>query len=217
MKRTLALALSLASGLALNAAAQTPAPAASAAPVAAVPAKVAVIAFAAAVAQTNEGQRTLGDVQRKFEPKRAQLKTLNDEIDTLTKQLQAQGDKLSPTESAARSKSIDDKKKALQRQAEDAQNDYNQEMGEAMNSLETKVYEVVQAYAKDQGYTLVLDGSQQQTPILWFAETTNITPQIIAAYNTKSGVPAPPPSAAPAATTPTRPAAPKAPAAAPKK
>lgn len=206
MKRTLALALSLASGLVLNAAAQTPSPAA-AAPAPAVQAKVAVIAFAAAVAQTNEGQRTLGDVQRKFEPKRAQLKTLSDEIDSLTKQLQAQGDKLSPTEAAARTKSIDDKKKALQRSAEDAQNDYNQEMGEAMNSLETKVYEVVETYAKEQGYTLVLDGSQQQTPILWFAETTNITPQIIAAYNTKSGVPAPPAAAqTPAAP---KPAAPK--------
>jgi len=192
MKRTLALALSLASGLALNAVAQTPSPTAAAAPVAAIPAKVAVIAFAAAVAQTNEGQRTLGDVQRKFEPKRAQLKALSDEVDTLTKQLQAQGDKLSPTESAARAKTIDDKKKQLQRNMEDAQNDYNQEMGEAMNSLETKVYEVVESYAREQGYTLVLDGSQQQTPILWFAETTNITPQIIAAYNTKSGVPAPP-------------------------
>ena len=210
MKRTLALALSLASGLALNAAAQTPSPAAAApapAPVAATPAKVAVIAFAAAVAQTNEGQRTLGDVQRKFQPKRDQLKALNDEVDTLTKQLQTQGDKLSAAESAARSKTIDDKKKQLQRSMEDAQNDYNQEMGEAMNSLETKVYEVVETYAKEQGFTLVLDGSQQQTPILWFAETTNITPQIIAAYNAKSGVPAPPPQS-PTPSAP-KPAAPK--------
>jgi outer membrane protein len=218
MKRTIALALSLASGLVLNAAAQTPSPAAAApapAPIAATPAKVAVIAFAAAVAQTNEGQRTLGDVQRKFQPKRDQLKAASDEIDNLKKQLQAQGEKLSAAESATRTKAIDDKTKQLQRSAEDAQNDYNQEMGEAINSLETKVYETVETYAKEQGFTLVLDGSQQQTPILWFAETTNITPQIIAAYNAKSGVPAPPPQSQtpaapkPAAPKPTTPAAPK--------
>jgi outer membrane protein len=211
MKRTLALAVLLASGLALNAAAQTPAPAA--APVAAVPAKVAVIAFQVAVAQTNEGQRNFADLQKKFEPKRSQLKTLNDEIENLKKQLQAQGDKLSPAESASRTKAIDDKSKTLQRSAEDAQNDLNGEMQEMYNTLASKVFEVVDTYAKEQGYTLVVDVSQQQSPVLWAAESTNITQPIIAAYNAKSGVPAPP---APAAGAPAAPR-PSAPAAAPKR
>ncbi len=216
MKRTLALAVLLASGLALNAAAQTPAPT-PAAPAAAVPvppAKIAVIAFQAAVAQTNEGQRTLGDLQRKYEPKQAQLKALNDEIETLSKQLQAQGDKLSATESAARAKTIDDKKKQLQRLAEDARNDYQTETGEVFNTLASKVYEVVESYAKEQGFTMVVDVSQQQTPVLWASDATNISVQIINAYNAKSGVPAPPASPAPAAP---RPAAPKPAATAPKK
>ena len=84
----------MASGMVLNAAAQTPAaPAATAAPAAAPagPAKIAVIAWEAAVAQTNEGQRDFADLQKKYAPKEATLKTLNDEIETLTKQLQDQG------------------------------------------------------------------------------------------------------------------------------
>ena len=97
MKRSLALVVTLASGLALSAAAQTlPLPPPPAAP--AGPAKIAVIAFQVAVAQTNEGQRNFADLQKKYEPKRQQLKTLSDDIDNLTKQLQAQGDKLSPAE-----------------------------------------------------------------------------------------------------------------------
>jgi outer membrane protein len=214
MKRTLALAVLMASGLALNASAQ--APAAAAAP--AGPTKIAVIAFQAAVAQTNEGQRTLGDLQRKFEPKQTQLKTLSDEIENLKKQLQAQGDKLSAAEQASRAKAIDDKTKALTRQAEDARNDYQSEMGEVFNTLASKVYEVVEGYAKDQGYTMVIDVSQQQTPVLWAADSTNIGSAIVAAYNTKSGVPAPPaaPGGAPAAPKPATPR-PTAPAAAPKK
>ena len=221
MKHTLALAVLFTSGLAMNAAAQTPA--APAAPAAAaptavtpIPAKVAVIQFQVAVAQTNEGQRNFSDVQKKFEPKRAQLKALNDEIDGLKKQLQAQGDKLSPTESASRTKAIDDKTKQLQRSAEDAQNDFQTEVQDMYNSLASKVFEVVDTYAKDQGFTLVLDASQQQSPILWAAEATNITAPVIAAYNAKSGVPAPP-AAAPSAPTPqggaAKPAAPRKPAA----
>ena len=195
MKRSLALAVALASGFALTAAAQTsPAPAAPAGP-----AKIAVIAFQVAVAQTNEGQRNFADLQKKYEPKRAQLKVLSDDIDSLKKQLQAQGDKLSDAERASRAKTIDDKEKQLQRSAEDAQNDFQQEMQELYNGLASKVYDVLAGYAQKEGYTLVLDVAQQQNPVLYASDSTNITKPIIDAYNLKSGVPAPPAQPAAAA------------------
>jgi len=217
MKRSVALVLTLACGFALNAAAQTTsapdAPgAANATAAPSGPAKIAVVAFQVAVAQTNEGQRNFADLQRKYEPKRTQLKTLSDEVDNLTKQLQAQGDKLSDNERASRAKTIDDKKKQLDRSAEDAQNDFQNEMQELYNNLASKVYDVLAAYAQQHGYTLVLDVAQQQNPVLYANESTNITKAIIDAYNVKSGVPAPPQSGA--ATTPSAPApAPKTPAA----
>jgi outer membrane protein len=208
MKRSLATVLILASGFALSAAAQTPAAVAAAPAAPAGPAKIAVIAFQLAVAQTNEGQRNFADLQKKYEPKENQLKALNDDIENLQKQLQAQGDKLNDAERASRAKTIDDKQKQLQRSAEDLRNDGNQEMQDMLNALASKVYEVVESYAKQQGYTLVLDVSQQQTPVLYANEGTNITKAIIDAYNVKSGVPAPPPQT-PAATAP-KPAAPAA-------
>lgn len=203
MKRSFAVIFALASGLALSAAAQTtPAPSAPAGP-----AKVAVIQFQAAVGQTNEFQRNMGDLQKKYEPKRAQLKTMADEIDGLEKALQAQGDKLSAAEQESRAKTIDDKKKQAQRFQEDAQNDLQGEMQETYNGVATKVFDVLTAYSQLQGFTLVLDRSQsqQQAPIVLYAsDNTDITKAIIDAYNLKSGVPAPP--AQPAATAP-RPAA----------
>ena len=209
MKRSLALIVTLASGLVLSAAAQTsPAPAAPA-----VPAKVAVIAFQAAVGQTNEFQRNFADLQKKYEPKRAELKTKADEIDGLEKQLQAQGDKLSDTERASRAKSIDDKKKQAQRFAEDAQTDLQGEMQQVYEGVASKVFEVLESYAQQQGYTLVVDGTgnQQQAPVVLYASpSTDITKAIIEAYNLKSGVPAPPAqptAAAPAKAAPRPPAA----------
>lgn len=195
MKRSVALVLTLASGIALNAAAQTPsapdAPGAPAAATPAGPAKIAVIAFQVAVAQTNEGQRAFAELQKKYQPKQTQLKALSDEVDNLTKQLQTQGDKLSDVERGARAKTIDDKKKQLQRDAEDAQNDMSNDMNELYNSLAQKVYDVLNEYSKQHGYTLVLDFSQQQSPVLYASDPTNITKAIIDAYNVKSGVPAP--------------------------
>ncbi len=212
MKRSLALAITLASGLALTAAAQTlSVPAAPAAP--AGPAKIAVIAFQVAVAQTNEGQRNFADLQKKYEPKRTQLKGLSDEIDSLKKQLQAQADKLSDAERASKAKTIDDKEKQLQRSAEDAQNDFQQEMQELYNGLASKVYDVLANYAQQEGFTLVLDVAQQQNPVLFATESSNITKQVIDAYNLKSGVPAPPAQPAGASAPSAPKAAPRAPAA----
>jgi outer membrane protein len=190
MKRSLVLAITLASGIVLSAAAQT-SPAPPAAP--AGPAKIAVIAFQVAVGQTNEGQRNFADLQKKYAPREEQLKNLNDEIETLTKQLQTQGDKLSDEERASRAKTLDDKKKKLDREAEDARNDFQSEMQDMYNGLASKVYDVLESYAQQQGYTLVLDVAQQQTPVLYATESTNITKAVIEAYNVKSGVPAPPP------------------------
>jgi outer membrane protein len=208
MKRSFAILITLASGLVLGAAAQTlPVPAAPAA--SAGPTRVAVIAFQAAVQQTNEFQRNFGDLQTKYEPKRNQLKTMTDEIESLEKQLQAQADKLSDIERASRSKTIDDKKKQAQRFQEDAQNDLQTDMQETFNTVASKVFDVLTSYAQQQGFSLVLDGttSQQQAPVVLYAvPNIDITRPVIDAYNVKSGVPAPPPPAAaapkPAATTP---------------
>jgi outer membrane protein len=209
MKQSLAIAVLMASGIALAAAAQTPAEPAAAAPATtttaapAGPPKIAVVAFQVAVGQTNEFQRNFADLQKKYDPKRQQLKTLSDEVDNLTKQLQTQGDKLSDAERASRAKQIDDKKKQLQRDGEDASNDFQNEMQEMYQGLASKVYDVLSTYAQQHGYTLVLDVAQQQTPVLYAIDSTNITKPIIDAYNVKSGVPAPP--AQPASSTPAAP------------
>jgi len=198
MKRSLVIAILLASGLTLGAAAQTPA--APAAP--AGPSKIAVIEFEAAVASTNEGERNFADLKKKYV-----LKSQSDEIDSLTKQLQAQGSTLSEAARASQARTIDEKKKKLDRDAEDLRTQGAQEANDMYNALASKVYDVLSDYAKSQGYTMVLNRTQQQNPILIALPSIDISKAIIDAYNVKSGVPAQPnPVAAPAA-------APKAPAA----
>ena len=191
MKRSLALILTLASGFALSAAAQTTVAPATAPG----PAKIAVIAFQVAVAQTNEGQRDFADLQKKFEPRRDQLKTLSDQIDTLTKQLQAQAATLSEAEQQTRARAIDEKKKQLDRDSQDAQSDFQQAIQDMYTALASKVYDVMEDYAKQHGFTMVIDISQQQSPVLYATANVNISKEIIDAYNLKSGVPAPPPAA----------------------
>jgi Skp family chaperone for outer membrane proteins len=210
MKHSIALTAALFSGFVFSAVAQpTAAAAPSDAAAADAPAKIAVIAFQAAVTQTNEFQRNFADLQKKYEPKRQELKTLNDQIDSLKKQLQTQGDALSDPERENRSKAISDKEKQLQRDTEDDTNDFQQDMQNTFNGVASKVGDVLVAYAQQHGFTLVLDGGDQQTQtVLYASPATDITKPIIDAYNLKSGVPAPTEQPAAAAPRPT----PKAPA-----
>lgn len=201
MKTYLAFTAALLSSLAVSVSAQSGTlPAAGDASTTDVPARIAVVAFQAAVTQTNEFQRNFGDLQKKYEPKREHLKSLNDEIEALQKQLQAQGATLSDVERETRAKTISDKQKQLQREQEDDQNDFQQEMQQTFNGVAQKVGEVLIAYAQQRGYTLVLDGGEQQTQMVLYANpATDISKAVLDAYNLKSGVPAP---AQPAAATP---------------
>jgi outer membrane protein len=60
--------------------------------------------------------------------------------------------------------------------------------------------DVLEKYAKDHNYSVIMDVSNPQTPVLYANPGTNITKQLIEAYNTASPVAAP--AAKPAATTP---------------
>jgi outer membrane protein len=168
-------------------------------------ARVAVISFQAAVGQTNEFQRDFADLQKKYDPKRQELKALSDKIDADTKALQAQGSTLSDQERQSRAHEIDEEKTKLDRDSQDAQSDFQTDMQDLLNRLAGKVGAVMTDYAQKHGFTLVLDDSesQQQAPtVLYAMPSTDITKAVIDAYNEKSGIPAPP---APAAATPDAP------------
>ena len=68
-------------------------------------------------------------------------------------------------------------------------------MSDMYQQLAQKVYAVLDTYANQQKFTLVLDASNQQnSPVLWASPATDITKAVVDAYNAKSGVPAQPAS-----------------------
>jgi Skp family chaperone for outer membrane proteins len=201
MNRNLVLVSAFAAGLTTAAGmAQTPAAAAPAAPPAAVapqaiPAKIALIAFEQAVFATNEGERAVQQIQDKYKPKKAQIDTLAQEVDSLKKQLQSAPATLSDEERATRLKNIDTKEKQLNRDAEDAQTAYNADLQESYGKVAAKVSVTLKDYVSKNGYTLLLDVSNQQSNVMWAIPSTDVTQAVVTAYNASSGVAAPVPSA----------------------
>jgi len=191
--RVLSLAIVLVLGIS---AARAQAPAAGAA----AGTKVGIVSIQDAIANTNEGKKELEALQQKFAPRQAALQTQNDELENLKKQLQTQGDKLSDEERNSRVRSATEKQKSLQRSAEDFQNEVQTAEQEILNRLGKKMLDVLEKYARDNGFAVVMDVSNPQTPVLYANPGTNITKNLVDAYNAESPVAAPAPK--PAATKP---------------
>lgn len=136
----------------------------------------------------------------KFEPKEAELKRLTEEIDGLKKQLDTQKSMLNDEARAKLVASIESKQKSLDRASQDAQEDFDSQRREVVSKLLAKLAPVVQKYLNDNHYSLLLDTSQlwPQGPVVMAGPATDITEQVLEAYNTVSGVPAPAPSNSPA-------------------
>jgi outer membrane protein len=178
MKRSILFLLCAVSyaGVAQTPVAQPPAP------------NIVTVSFNTAVLQTAEAQRELGALQGKFAPRQAQLKSLNDEIEALRKQLQTIADRLSDAERASREQSLNAKEKQLQREAEDFKNDSGSESQQLYQGVAQKVYAFLQTYAQQHGYAVVVERGSDSAPVVWYAAANlDITDELIKAYNAQSG------------------------------
>jgi outer membrane protein len=177
-----------------SAAASAPnAPSAAAAATKITGTKVGTINIQQAIFLSNEGRRDFETLSKKFEPKENELKSCADEIDSLTKQLNTQQDKLNDESRDKLVKQIETKKKSCDRATQDAQEDFQNQQGEIGNKILGKMAPVIQKYVTDNGYGLLLDTSQPwpRGPVIVAGPSMDITEPIVEAYNAQSGVPAP--------------------------
>lgn len=168
--------------------------------------KIGIVNIQDAIIATNEGKKEFDALQQRFAPKQNDLKNLNDEVENLKKDLQAKQDKLNEEERAKQVKNLETKQKTLQRNYEDAQNEFQQAEQEVVNRIGSKMLTVLEKYAQNNGYAVILDVSNPQTPVLWASKGTNITKELVDAYNAESPV-TPPSSAKPAGAAASRPPA----------
>ena len=179
--------------------------------------KIGVVQVQQAIVGTKEGQKAASELETKMSPKRKELETKQADLRRLQESLQKGGSVMNEQARAQLSREIDAKNKDYQRSLEDAQAEFQGEQDRILNDLGAKLMAVINKYAKDNGYTLVLDVSSQQTPVLYASNTIDITKDIIELYDKNSppaasAAPASgivkPPASAPAAK-PAVPAAPK--------
>jgi outer membrane protein len=162
---------------------------------AATPTKVAIISVQQAILQTKDGQKASAALQAKFLPKRQELEKKQASIQALQEQMKKGSATMSEEAKNKLAREIDSNQKSLQRDSEDFDADVQQEEGRIMQDLGQKIMDVIIKHATQNGFAMVLDVSNQQTPVLWADPSADITTEVIKLYDAAH----PPTGAAPAA------------------
>lgn len=154
--------------------------------------RIATINMQQTIFASNEGRRDFEALNLKFEPREAELKGLSEEINGLKKQLDTQQNMLNDEARSKLVALIESKRKNLDRATQDAQEDFESQRRDLVSKLLTKLAPVVQKYFNDNHYSLLLDTSQPwpQGLVVMSSPATDITQQVLEAYNTVSGLPA---------------------------
>jgi len=150
------------------------------------PSKIGVINIQAAIGNTAEGKKVLADLQKKYLPRQQELQRLQQEIQAIQDQLTKQSATLSDEEQGRLNRDAEEKQKLLKRSADDAQSDFNHDRDEAINKIGQKMVRVINDYASQNGFTLVLDDAQ--IPIYYASKDIEITAEIIKRYDAANPV-----------------------------
>jgi outer membrane protein len=167
------------------------------------PTKIAIIHVQNAILQTKDGQKAAGELTTRFAPKKADIEKKNSDIAALQDQLRKGTATMSEDAKNKLMRDIDANQKSLTRETEDAQSDLDQEQSKIMQELGNKMMAVIEKHATANGFAVVLDVSNPQTPVLWAASAIDITPEIVKLYDQANpGTGAAAPAAAPKTTPP---------------
>jgi outer membrane protein len=180
-------------GIAAWAQGQTAAPA---------PAKVATVHVQNAILQTKDGQKAAQDLQAKFLPRRTELEKKSSDITAIQNQMRAGSATMSEAAKAKLQRDYDNNTKEFKRADDDFNAEVQQEEGKIMNDLGQKLMDVITKYSAQNSIAMVIDVSNQQSPVLWADPSIDITNEVIKLYDqahpSPGATPAPAPAAPPA-------------------
>ena len=186
--------------------AQTPAasqPPAASTSAAHAPQRIGVIQVQQALLSTHDGQAKMQEFQARFvDPRKKDLDRKAQEIRDLQNKLQSGGAVMAEAAKAELQRNIDDKTKRYNRDMQDAQDEMQGENQKLIEEMSGKMQQVIDKYAQANGYAVIINVSDPNTPVLYASSTVDITKEIIELYDKQFPNGSPTTSSAPKATPP---------------
>jgi Skp family chaperone for outer membrane proteins len=145
--------------------------------------QVGVVNVLRAIVETQEGKAANQDFQKKYEARRDELLKKQKELEDLQQQLKSQSNTLNDQARSALARNIDTKTTELQRAQEDAEKEFNQLRNDIFNRIGSKLAPLIQEYAKEHKFTLVLDSSNENSQLSYIDPVIDITDDVIKRYD----------------------------------
>ena len=143
--------------------------------------KVGTLNVRQAIVSTAEGKQASAELQSQFNPRQTELENIGKQIeDARTRGRQPT---ISDDERNRLARQIDAWTRQYQRKQQDLQEDIEGAQNEVIQTIGGKMIEVLNRYARENGYSLVLDVSANTTPVLFAAPAVDVTQDIIRLYD----------------------------------
>lgn len=151
---------------------------------AATPANIAVIDSSAFSDEKNGISRVMAAMQQieaKFTPLRTELRGMRERLNTMRADLQKKRAIQDARMTAQQSEEAERLELEIKRKAEDAQTSYQKESMAVLEPLQKDIGNALTAYAQSKGISLLIDANR--VPIVYAANSLDITKEFIADYN----------------------------------
>jgi outer membrane protein len=147
------------------------------------PTKVGVISMQEAIVKTKDGQKAAQQLDAKFQPRQKDFDRRQNELAQLQDQFNKGGSVLSEEKRTGLLRDIDQKKKTLERDVADAKDELAATEQDAFQGVGQRIKTLLDKYAKDGGYAVILDYGNQAASILYASTAIDVTQDIIALYD----------------------------------
>jgi outer membrane protein len=165
-----------------------------AAAAASAPSKIAVLNVRNAIVATAEGKQAQAQLQSQFAPKQNELQSTQKQIEDLQRRMSEGARTLSDDEKAKLQRQGELLSRRLQRDNDGLTEELNAAQGEIVDGIGRKMLDVLDRYARENGYVAVLDTSAQGSPVIYGSSQADITQDVVRlydqAYPIKAGAPA---------------------------
>jgi len=145
--------------------------------------RVALVNIQDAILGTTDGQNAAKTLDAEFGPRKAALD--EDQKAIATKQSRLDQEKLSDEDRKKLQREIDDATVVLNAKIDQADADLDKAQKKTLAELGKKMVAAIVEFATTTGYAMVFDTSTSQAPLLYAENATDITSEVIAAYESR--------------------------------
>jgi outer membrane protein len=135
--------------------------------------KTGTVSLLTIINSTQRGKRILKELEDRFAPKKAALRKRSEEILELRKKLSEQGANLTDDERKQLSSTLEEKTRLYLLDAELGARDYLAAENSTVAKLSGEAIDVIEAYAKANGYAVIFDHTNTSLSVLWVSDKTS--------------------------------------------